>query len=291
MRSTLINEISATRFWSMLICASTRRCRSFAAWYSAFSRRSPSSRARLISFGSSSFSSWFSVWISSSNFLISRSFIVSPRVGAIVPQCYPSRVTITSRQNPVVARFRTAARGDVGGVILLDGAHLVGDALAAQVTFQIAAVTTASSDDAGIAPLLEALGRNGVEVVTVSAPVMDALSPVKTPSGIVALAERPAGDPDRLYGGASALVVAAVDVQDPGNLGAIVRVAEAAGASGLMAAGVSANPFGWKALRGSMGSALRLPIASEITAEEAIADARRHGCRIIATAPRDGRSI
>ncbi len=52
-------------------------------------------------------------------------------------------------------------------------------------------------------------------------------------------------------------------MQDPGNLGAIVRVAEAAGATGFVAAGGSANPFGWKALRGSMGSALRLPIVSE----------------------------
>jgi len=200
-------------------------------------------------------------------------------------------VTITSRQNPIVARFRTAARGDVGGVILLDGAHLVGDALAAQVPFQIAAVTTASAEQSEVAPLVEALSRRGVEVVTVSGPVMDAISPVKTPSGIVALAERPAADAGGLYRGASALVVAAVDVQDPGNFGAIVRVAEAAGASGVIAAGVSANPFGWKALRGSMGSALRLPIASEMTAEEAIADARRHGCRIVAAAPRNGRSI
>jgi TrmH family RNA methyltransferase len=200
-------------------------------------------------------------------------------------------VTITSRQNPVVARFRTAARGDVGGVILLDGAHLVGDALAAEVTFQIVAVTPASAEETDIAPLVDALSRRGVEVVTVSASVMEAVSPVKTPSGIVALAEQPAADPDRLYGGSPALVVVAVDVQDPGNLGAIVRVAEAAGASGLVAAGVSANPFGWKALRGSMGSALRLAIASEMTVEEAIADAKRHGCRIVATAPRDGRSI
>jgi TrmH family RNA methyltransferase len=83
----------------------------------------------------------------------------------------------------------------------------------------------------------------------------------------------------------------AVDVQDPGNLGAIVRVAEAAGATGFTAAGGSANPFGWKALRGSMGSALRLPIASQATADEAVADARRHGCRVIATVPRDGRSL
>ena len=200
-------------------------------------------------------------------------------------------MTITSRQNPLVARFRTAARGDVGGVILLDGAHLVGDAIAAAVGFQLAAVTPASSEDAGIEPLLHSLRRLGVEVITVSTSVMDAVSPVKTPTGIVALAERPAADAGRLYGGGAALVVAAVDVQDPGNLGAIVRVAEAAGATGLVAAGGSANPFGWKALRGSMGSALRLAIASEIGAADAVADARRHGCRVIASVPRDGRSL
>ena len=210
---------------------------------------------------------------------------------AIVPQCYPSRVTITSRQNPLVARFRAAARGDVGGVMLLDGAHLVADALAAKVAFQLAAVTPASGEEPDVEALVDALERNGVEVITVSASVMDAVSPVTTPSGMVALAERPTAAADRIYAGPAALVVAAVDVQDPGNLGAIVRVAEAAGATGVIAAGASANPFGWKALRGSMGSALRLPIASELAADEAVADARRHGCRVIATVARDGRSL
>ena len=67
----------------------------------------------------------------------------------------------------------------------------------------------------------------------------------------------------------------AVDVQDPGNVGAIVRVAEAAGATGVVAAGASADPFGWKALRGSMGSALRLPIAVAPRSTHAVDDARR----------------
>jgi TrmH family RNA methyltransferase len=200
-------------------------------------------------------------------------------------------VTITSRQNPLVARFRTAARGDVGGIILLDGAHLVADAIAATVTFQLAAVTPASRERDDVRALTDALERAGVEVITVSASVMDAVSPVKTPSGIVALAERPVAEADRLYDSPAALVVSAIDVQDPGNLGAIVRVAEAAGATGLVAAGESANPFSWKALRGSMGSALRLPIASEISADDAVAEARRHGCHIIATVPRAGRSL
>jgi len=199
-------------------------------------------------------------------------------------------VTITSRQNPLVARFRTAARGDIGGVLLLDGAHLVGDARAAAVTFQLAAVTPAAVEQPDVRTLVDALAGDGVEVITVSASVMDAASPVKTPSGIVALAERPAMDIDRLYAGA-AFVLIAIDVQDPGNLGAIVRVAEAAGATGFVAAGGSANPFGWKALRGSMGSALRLPIASEISADEAVTEARRRGCRVIAAVPRDGRPV
>jgi TrmH family RNA methyltransferase len=199
-------------------------------------------------------------------------------------------VTITSRQNPLVARFRSAARGDVGGVLLLDGVHLVGDAIAAGVAFQLAAVTPESSDRPDIGALIVSLQQLAVEVITVSASVMGAVSPVKTPSGIVALAERPVADLDALYDGADALVVTAVDVQDPGNVGAIIRVAEAAGASGFIAAGESANPFGWKALRGSMGSALRLPIASEVAAEEAIAGARRRGCRIVASVPRDGQS-
>jgi TrmH family RNA methyltransferase len=85
--------------------------------------------------------------------------------------------------------------------------------------------------------------------------------------------------------------VIAIDVQDPGNLGSIVRVAEAGGADGLVAAGACADPFGWKALRGSMGSALRLPTAVQLDPARAVADAQRHGCRVVATVPRDGRSV
>jgi RNA methyltransferase, TrmH family len=200
-------------------------------------------------------------------------------------------VTITSRQNPLVARFRAAARGDAGDLLLLDGAHLVADALAAGLTIRHAAVTPAARDKHDIKDLIAALSNAHVDVVTVLAPVMDAISPVRSPSAIVALAEQPAAADDRIYAGPAPLVVVAVDVQDPGNVGAIVRVAEAGGATGVLAAGGSASPFGWKALRGSMGSALRLPIVCEDDAYAALAAARRHGCRIVATAPRNGRSL
>jgi TrmH family RNA methyltransferase len=59
----------------------------------------------------------------------------------------------------------------------------------------------------------------------------------------------------------------------------------------MIAAGVSANPFSWKALRGSMGSVLRLPVQVVADPQDAVTDARAHGCRIVATAPRGGRTL
>jgi TrmH family RNA methyltransferase len=199
-------------------------------------------------------------------------------------------VAITSRQNPIVARYRAAARGEAGTTLLLDGAHLVADAIRSGVVVQHAAVTDAAREQTDVREIVAALGRAGVNVALVSASVIDAISPVRSSTGIVALAERPAASVSRIFDGAAPLVVIGIDIQDPGNVGAMVRVAEAGGATGVIAAGASADPFGWKALRGSMGSALRLPLAI-LTASEAVEEARRRGCRLLATAPRGGRSL
>lgn len=198
---------------------------------------------------------------------------------------------IASRQNPIVARYRAAARGDADGVMLLDGIHLVGEAVAAGVRIEEAAVAAEAIDRDETRDLLDRLEDARVERVSVTAPVMAALSPVRSPSPIVALARRPAVSNGSLYAGRRPLVLIAVDVQDPGNLGAIVRVAEAGGATGVIAAGASADPLGWKALRGSMGSALRVPTVRVASAADAVAQARRHGCRVVATTPRAGTSI
>jgi RNA methyltransferase, TrmH family len=197
---------------------------------------------------------------------------------------------ITSRKNPLVARAREIARGDADGLVLLDGAHLVEDALAAGMPIREVVVASQALDRADIARLVNALARRGVETASASAAVMDALSPVRSASAIVAIAERPADAPERVYGGDAPLVLIAAGVQDPGNLGAMVRVAEAGGATGFVATGQSADPFSWKALRGSMGSALRMPVASHRDVEEALDEARRHQCRIVATVPRGGQS-
>src|SRR5262245_23198907 len=212
------------------------------------------------------------------------------RTGQSYHSAILARVTVTSRKNPLVPRYRAAARGEDGDVVLLDGAHLVSDALSAGVGIRHLAVTPAAQERREVASLVTLLTRDHVEIAIVSDSVMDAISPVRSADGIVALAARPAPVLERVFAGHVPLVVAAADVQDPGNLGAIARVAEAGGATGMIAAGASADPFGWKALRGSMGSSLRLPVTTA-TVETAFGEARRHHCSIVATVPRDGQSL
>ena len=127
-------------------------------------------------------------------------------------------------------------------------------------TILVAASRRAGATEAG--RLARELEQRGLPLVEADDRAFDAVSPVRSPSGIAAIALRTAAEPTSLCERPQAFVLVIADVQDPGNLGAIVRVAEAGGATGVAVVGRSADPFGWKALRGSMGSALRLPIAT-----------------------------
>jgi TrmH family RNA methyltransferase len=197
---------------------------------------------------------------------------------------------ITSRQNQVVALYRDAARGEAPDVLLLDGAHLISEALHAGIRLHHVMLASGARDHLEITAILDRLDPHIVDIAEASPTVMDAVSPVRSTSPIVALASRPPQQRS-LFDGAAPLVLVACDVQDPGNIGAIIRVAEGAGASGFMAAGQCADPFGWKAMRGSMGSALRLPLAIPPRVDDAVHEARRHHARVVATVPRDGVSM
>jgi TrmH family RNA methyltransferase len=197
---------------------------------------------------------------------------------------------IASRKNPFVATVRRVTDGEDRDRVLLDGLHLLEEARTAQLPITSAAFTARAlaAPDGKARRLATALAGTGVRVVQVTDPVMDALSPTAHPSGVVAVATRPKHALDAVIGrpgGPPALVVVAVDVQDPGNVGAIGRVAEAAGATGYVVAGQSADPFGWKALRGSMGSVLRLPTVHDGDATTVAGVLRAHRLLCLAAAP------
>jgi RNA methyltransferase, TrmH family len=195
---------------------------------------------------------------------------------------------VSSRRNPVVARFRELARGrDRSDRVLLEGEHLIAEALASQVAIEIVAIAERRLTSS-LGQLAERLSAAGVDAIHVPDVVMSALSPTKEPSGIVAIARLEPSAVDEVLGTSPALVVVLAGIQDAGNVGAIIRVADGCGATGIMATDGTADPFGWKALRGAMGSTFRLPIAIHQPLMPTIDDLKHRGVTIVATVPRGG---
>jgi len=195
---------------------------------------------------------------------------------------------VSSRQHALVKECRAIARGD-DARLLLDGWHLVADAIAAGLLLEWIAVDARRETTE---PAVLGRARDaGAAIVEVTAAVMDAMSPVRTASGVVAVAARPVIDPRALAAPEPALVVAAFGVQDPGNVGALVRSVDGAGGTGVLLDASAADPWSWKALRAAMGSSFRLPIRREPAALERLRAWQNDGLQVIAAVPRDGTTM
>jgi TrmH family RNA methyltransferase len=194
---------------------------------------------------------------------------------------------ISSRQNPVVKRFREVARGGSREWMLLDGEHLIEEALSSGVRIDVAAFANGPTEGR-LALLAARVAGAGSATIAVADLVLAAMSPVRQPSGVVAIAERRPVTIDEVLERRPPMVLMLGEVQDPGNVGAIIRAAEACGATGIVTGKGTADPFGWKALRGAMGSTFRLPVAAGHSLADAVGCARAAGLRVFATAARDG---
>ena len=112
---------------------------------------------------------------------------------------------------------------------------------------------------------------------------MTTLSDTITTQGLIVLAERPRATLATALSSGS-LLVALDAVQDPGNAGTILRSAEAAGASAVIALKSTVDLYAPKVLRSAMGSAFRLPLATEVTADELLAACAQSGVQVVAAA-------
>ncbi|MCA8981803.1 MAG: RNA methyltransferase [Planctomycetes bacterium] len=166
-----------------------------------------------------------------------------------------AKPVIESRTNPLLKRVGAVAAGQDRERILLEGERLVGDALAAGWKLELLLVDAARESD------LERFVGDVDERRLVASGLLDRVSALKTAPGVLALAPAP---PSRrladLEFAADALLLVVAGVADPGNFGALARSAEAAGASALCVLPGGVSPWNPKALRGSMGSLLRVPV-------------------------------
>ena len=166
---------------------------------------------------------------------------------------------ITSAANPRVKWLRGLQKKkerDEAGQFLLEGPHLVEEAIRSGIALRFVAVDV--QREGALAPLLERAQAMDIEVVGVSPEVMGGLSDTHTPQGIVAAASL-VSKPWAGVGDAGFLAVLD-DVQDPGNVGAILRSADAAGCDGVVLSGACADAHNPKTVRAAMGSLFHLPV-------------------------------
>jgi RNA methyltransferase, TrmH family len=164
--------------------------------------------------------------------------------------------TVTSRQNSLFKRIREAVR-EHADEIVLEGPKAVADALAGGWK-PLAIVTRGDAD------------RH--DAVAFAPELYDALAVTKSPQGVIGLFRRPQTTAEEILVRRNGVAVALDGVQDPGNVGTIVRLAAAFDAMGVLLLPGCADPYGPKAIRSSVGAILSVPVASVTTRELLDAD-------------------
>lgn len=170
--------------------------------------------------------------------------------------------TVSSEKNPLLKEVRRAvARGTLtgDGWAVAEGFHLLEEALASDC--EIFAVIAAEPVKNAVSTHVRGLKRT--RVIAVTERIFAGLASTEATQGVIALVRPPEWTLDQLLRGRS-LVVVLDGVQDPGNAGAIVRAAEAFGASGAAFLKGAVSPYNPKSLRASAGSIFRLPVVAGI---------------------------
>ncbi len=190
---------------------------------------------------------------------------------------------ITSLANPLVKEIRALQQKkhrDESGLFIAEGQKLVRDAVDGGSPAQIFAYATSSAGEAAIGALAAETKAAGGTVLEVSAPVLEKITRRENPQNVIGVFRQRFAPETAI--GSGGIWVALDRVRDPGNLGTIIRTADAAGIKGVALVGACCDPFGLEAVRATMGSIFHVPLAK--TSEDGlIAAAKRHGARLVGT--------
>ena len=165
------------------------------------------------------------------------------------------------------------------GLIFIEGLRLAEEAIKSGLNIKETFYTAKFSISERGAELLNQT-HNPTEI---SENVFASLADTKQPQGIVLIAEKPASGKARMEENTAGLFLMLHEINNPANLGAILRTAEAAGVAGIILTKNSADAFSPKALRGSMGASLRLPAWDSAEFQEAINWAKTKSIKTIAS--------
>ncbi len=192
---------------------------------------------------------------------------------------------VTSRANARVKQLRAAFVGQArlsGGLIAVEGDNLLTEALRSGMVLKT--IFLAESRE------LPRIVPRSVEVLYLTDEVFASVTVTESPQGIAALLVPPVHSLGSILQGTNTpLILIAAALQDPGNLGTLIRSAEAFGATGILTTQGTVNPWNQKALRASAGSIFRMPVVG--VSLEDVAALRQRGMQLIAAVAGDEHGV
>ena len=190
---------------------------------------------------------------------------------------------ITSRENRRLVEIRKVRDGKMPDRIFIEGVRLTEEAVRSGISILESVVSSSFLNSDRNAEMIQRLADRNVPIIETPDRIYSSLSDTVNSQGVICIAERPASGSDRLTAASDhGLFVFLHETNDPSNLGAVLRTAEAAGVGGALISRGSADVFSPKALRSGMGSTFRLPIWSDAVLEKAVEWAREKGVQVIA---------
>ncbi len=195
-------------------------------------------------------------------------------------------VSLSQNRTRLVGRLRTRKLRAREGAVLVEGVRAVDEALRGGGAPAFAVVSPRLAEVPGGQALRERL-EDRTEVVEIPDSELEALSDTEHPQGVLAVLAQPEAHLESLAGEGFVLMLDAV--QDPGNVGTLVRSAVAFGLAGVICLDGTTDPWGAKAVRASAGLVFRIPVWSATLPEAAKALAAR-GAEVLAAAA-DGRDV
>lgn len=187
-------------------------------------------------------------------------------------------MALSQRRAQLIARLRSRKTRERESLVLVEGIRGAGEALAARADARFAVVSPRLGHLAEGSALLARLADEGVELVEEDDAALQELSDTEQPQGVLLICREPLGTPQSVRGGGRYLLLDGI--QDPGNVGTLIRAATAFGLEGVVALDGSADPWGAKAVRASAGMAFRIPIL-KTGAGEALALLRTVGVPLL----------
>ncbi len=200
---------------------------------------------------------------------------------------------ITSRQNETFRFLKALTEPHTRKKhrsFLLEGATFVAEALeGAETPVLLVALTHQFAETERGQKIVAAAQGRRVPVVVMEAALFDEIVPSETPQGVLAVLREPSTEGwTKLTFPLTAQVLVLESVQDPSNVGAIVRVADAAGAAAVFYTKGTADPYAPKAVRASAGSLLHLPVLPVSSVAGIVAWLKERSFQIVATVPEGG---